>query len=256
MINVMQFIDHRDWPGEPIFAKLWGSRSHNTHFEDSDYDFLLVYQTPNHELLSLRPPPDTVVATTEIDGQKVDYQAYEVDKFVDLLLKGNPNIVECLFTRYEVWQALIFTGIKLQAREFLTEQTVKHYTGYARSQLARLKNGKSLHTSGSEYNTKWAYHVVRLLKDAQRIRVGEPPIVWKDGIERASLMSIREGLYRPEEIAEMAGLMLDTLDAPRTGLAEKNPEDIVEDWLLRVRGFYREANELWDKKHPEEVSPS
>jgi predicted nucleotidyltransferase len=87
-----ELIASRDWPGNIIYAKIWGSHSHNTQLPTSDVDYLLVYAAPRDAILGLFKRPDTV------DGTKPDFQAHEVGKFCELLIKGNPAIVEMLFT--------------------------------------------------------------------------------------------------------------------------------------------------------------
>lgn len=219
---------------QPIFLKVGGSHSHNTAMPESDVDYIGVFKDSNERLLSLRPPRDT------IDRKDPDTTMHEAAKFSRLLLKGNPGIIECLFTeRMYACHGTLWAAIRDQRESFLTVQTVNQYTGYAQSQLRKLKKGTGLHTKGGKYNTKWAYHLIRLTNDAMRIIIGNPPVVWKEGDEREQLLAIRRGDFEPDEIEKLALSSLEFIDkaisSSRNPIPKENDIGIVEDWLKLVR---------------------
>lgn len=225
-------------PGKMIFAKLWGSYSHNTQKPESDKDFLAVYARPPQELLSLHPGPDTL---SQGEGEKPDYQAHEVGKFAQLLAKGNPGVVECLFTNRfytatEEWEELL-----LHKKKFLTQVAVKQYLGYAQGQLRRLlkhAGTAGLHTKGGQYNEKWAYHAIRLMGDCERIARGEEPVVWKEGEERDFLMKVRGGQYAMSSVAKHIERQIEKVDALKPWkIPEHPPFVLLNTWLLWVRGL-------------------
>ena len=223
--------------GRCIFAKVWGSWSHNTQLPESDVDYLAVYQLPTQAILSLVDWPDT------LDGKGPDFQAHEIGKFCRLLLKGNPGIVECLFTERErlwtpEWQELC------ELREiFLNRQTLKSYLGYCDGQLHRLLAGTRLHSKGGGYNTKWAYHLIRLALDAERIAQGQPPVIFKEGEERETLMAIRRGDYSPDQIERMFRDVEARIRLlrPEERLPERADASMLDIWLWRRRQEYMEG---------------
>ncbi len=217
-------------PGVLIFSKVWGSHSHNTALETSDTDYLAVFVSPSRELLGLHPPAESVT------HEKPDIQAHEVGKFCRLLLKGNPGIVEMLFTERLYWGGYHWDKLRKLRKEFLTQDTVNAYLGYCHGQLDRLQKGSRLHTSQGEYNTKWAYHLMRLLGDVDRICQGGEPQVWKSGAERDYLMSIRLGEIPMETIVEEAISKIGELKSGSPwGLKKSYDSEMLNDWLLRVR---------------------
>ena len=219
-----------------IFCKLWGSRSHNTELPSSDWDFLGVYQAPTSSILSLHPPPDTV---DNAEGQKPDFQGHEIKKFCGLLLKGNPGIVEMLFTEKFVWAHEDWLEIKERRKYFLTQTCVRQYLGYAEGQLKKLfaHGGEGgLHTKGGKFSEKWAYHLIRLLWDAHRIAKGGEPVVWKEGEERTLLMAIRTGEMPQGQIEAHARMVLAEIDGMKPWkIREDGDEKFLNDWLLRRR---------------------
>jgi predicted nucleotidyltransferase len=228
-----QFLEKKVFPGKVIFAKVWGSRSHNTNKPDSDWDFSGVYVAPTKEFLGLDRPAETV---QNKEGQeKPDYSFHEVGKFCNLLLTGNPGILEMLFTERlfhstDDWQPLVENR-----HRFLSKSAVNHYVGYAEGQLKRLKSDSYLHTSGGKYNEKWAYHLMRLLIDADRIVSGGEPVVWKVGEEREFLMRIRCGEMTQEEVEREANSHIDKLRNTVSAIREKGDRVFLNDWLVALR---------------------
>jgi predicted nucleotidyltransferase len=235
-VDIQAFLATTQFPGEVVYAKLWGSRSHNTHLPGSDEDFLAVYRAPTNRILSLHPPPDTVDSP---EGQKPDFQAHEVAKFCRLLMKGNPGIVEMLFTEKFDHTTQEWHELREHRNDFLTQTAVRQYLGYAEGQLKKLfaHSGEAgLHTKGGKFSEKWAYHLVRLLGDAKRIAEGGKPVVWKDGEERDLLMQIRTGGMPHAEIERYARSLLAEIDGMKPwGIPEDADESFLEDWLLHLR---------------------
>lgn len=237
-MDVDTFIRTTPFPGKVIYAKLWGSRSHNTALPNSDEDFLAVYRAPSDRILSLHPPPETI---DNPEGQKPDFQAHEIRKFCQLLLKGNPGVVEMLFTEAFDFTTPEWLELREHRRDFLTQTAVKQYLGYAEGQLKKLfaHSGEAgLHTKGGKYSEKWAYHLVRLLGDAKRIVTGGEPIVWKEGEERDLLMRIRTGEMPQAEVERYARGLLAEIDGMEIwGIPEDADESFLESWLLQQRPF-------------------
>lgn len=235
-MDTATFLKTASLPGRVIYAKLWGSRSHNTEMPNSDEDFLAVYRAPTNQVLSLHPPPETV---DNIEGQKPDFQAHEIRKFCQLLLKGNPGIIEMLFTEKFIFATPEWLELKERRNDFLTQTAVRQYLGYAEGQLKKLfaHSGEAgLHTKGGRYSEKWAYHLVRLLGDAKRIATGGEPIVWKEGEERDLLMKIRTGEMPQAEVERHARALLAEIDGMKPwGIPEEADESFLEAWLLNQR---------------------
>jgi len=221
-------------PGHIMFAKVWGSHSHGTAVPESDVDYLGVYIAPNENLLGLDRAPDTLT------GEKPDYQCHEVGKFADLLMKGNPGIVEMLFTDRMFISCEAWDLLAKERRRFLCKRAVAQYLGYCQGQLKKLANGTYLGTKGGDYNTKWAYHMIRLANDARRIAVGDEPKVWKEGAELDELMSIRRGEWSKERVGKHTLGLIHELESLKPWVIPDEPDKMfLNDWLLWSRGLKR-----------------
>lgn len=230
-------------PGEIIFRGLGGSHSYGVATPDSDYDLKFIYVQPTTDFLGLNVPTrDTHDGKIELDGVECDFVAYEVRKFAGLLLKGNPNIIEFLYFPEDLYEAdgdwLKLVGHR---KRFLTQEAIKQYTGYAAGQMKRLQNkleGKkaSLHTTGGEYNTKWAYHMVRLMWEVDLIATGREPQVRWTGPFETKLREVRAGGWTPEEILKWTRQKLDTIDAADVStLPAKGDAEVLDRWVREVR---------------------
>jgi hypothetical protein len=255
-VNLNQFISEKagGFPGKLLFARVCGSYSYNTMLPTSDRDFLAVFVAPTRDVLSIHPPSYTV------DGVKPDFQAHEVGKFCSLLLKGNPGIIECLFTKIVVDD--VFTSasgvpfavapwgeLTAARKQFLSQRVVKQYLGYAMGQMQKLKKGTSLHTKGGKLSEKWSYHIIRLLNDAVKISSGEEPVIWKEGQERELLMAIRNGRISTHEIVNLANSRIRQIeDMLSKGLLPKEgDEKFLNKWLLSIRySFSSPTYSGWD----------
>jgi predicted nucleotidyltransferase len=217
-------------PGKVLLTKVWGSHSHGTELPESDIDFLAVYKWSLRNALSMHPPTETV------DHKGPDWQAHEIGKFCQLLLKGNPATIECLFTDLWCdWNPELL-GLMEIRNEFINATSLKQYLGYARGQLQRLQAGVKLHTGGGKYSEKWAYHLIRVLLDGKRIAHGDPPVVTKYGHELDLLMSIRRGEWLPDRITDYAVFVESEIDAMKPwSIPEAADERKLNEWLYSAR---------------------
>ena len=232
--QLLNFIDGLRLPGRLLFTRIGGSHGLNLATPDSDVDYLGVYAASTWDVLGLRKPTDTLV------NNKPDYQIHEVGKFCNLLMKGNPGVVEMLFADHLTYNHKFWTSLRAFRQDFLTAVAVKQYLGYAQGQLRRLREAKKLRTTGGRYNTKWAYHLMRLVGDALRIARGQEPVVWKtDEVVRGYLLGVRAGKYEQAEIEEAAAVCIAEIDGLKPWpISEVMPYERLNCWLLTVRRVF------------------
>lgn len=237
-MNLDGFLEKFPPPGRVIFAKVWGSRSHNTHLPASDSDFAGVYVLPTGTLLSAKLPQEPGVELTwkqngeEVKSELPDFDFQEVGKFANLLLVGNPSMTEMLFTERMFVAGPEWEELRAIRKSFLTRQSVEQYIGYMRGQLQRLVNTEGrggLHTKGGAYNEKWCYHLLRLAGDAKRIARGEAPVVWKEGEEREFLMRVRRNEFSWQETQGLIERAVQDVLNAKTPAPESKKE--YQQWL-------------------------
>jgi predicted nucleotidyltransferase len=138
------------------------------------------------------------------ERMEYDFDIYNIVHYFNLCMDNNPNIVDSLFTPVNC--VLHCTQIGNLVREnrkmFLHKGSWHKRKGYAFSQLHKISNknpvGKRkeiVETYG--YDVKFAYHVIRLLNNAEQILLEGDLDLTRD---REQLKSIRRGEWKEEDI--------------------------------------------------------
>lgn len=120
-----------------------GSQLYNTALppvngiEQSDIDYGGVYIAPTEMLLGLSENYEP-----QVSDDKHDITYYELGRWVELLMKANPNALESLFIPEDKIVGKVHPAIQLiiDNRDlFLTKEAIKSTSGYAKTQCARAK---------------------------------------------------------------------------------------------------------------------
>lgn len=115
-----------------------GSTLYNTNIEGiSDVDYGGVYIAPTETLLGL---PENY--EPQVSDEKHDTTYYELGRWVELLMKANPNALESLFTPRDKVVGNIHPAIQLiiDNRDlFVTKECFNSLTGYAVSQIKKCR---------------------------------------------------------------------------------------------------------------------
>jgi hypothetical protein len=147
-----------------ILQGIVGSTAYGLAREGSDVDRLGVYTLPPRQLLGLDKGPESIVS------KDPDRTHHELGKFVRLLMKGNPTVMELLWLpEYEVCDYVFGNPLVENRGLFLSQKTVRSaYLGYAGDQLRRAEaRGDGSFTSDTKNRSiKHARHCMRLLEQA------------------------------------------------------------------------------------------
>ena len=119
--------------GIPLFLAISGSHACNLARADSDIDVRGVYQDATTKVLGLRPCADTIEGT---DGT-VDFQCYELKKFLTMLLNHNGNAVRLLLGPLFMYELPTSIDWGELGKRFLTKRLRNYYRGYAIAQQKR-----------------------------------------------------------------------------------------------------------------------
>ena len=114
-----------------------GSTLYNTNIETSDVDYGGVFILPNERLIGL---PDFY--QDQISDEKHDTTYYEFNRWVELLMKANPNALESLFVPTDKVIGDIHPAVQLiidNRDMFLTKECFKSLSGYAYAQIQKCR---------------------------------------------------------------------------------------------------------------------
>lgn len=115
-----------------LFEAISGSRSFGLATENSDTDIRGVYYLPKEDFFGLNYIP-------QISNETNDITYYEIGRFVELLQKNNPNILEilaspedCILQKHPLMDLL-------KPEDFLSKLCKDTFAGYAVSQIKKAK---------------------------------------------------------------------------------------------------------------------
>lgn len=122
-----------------IFLTVHGSRAYGTHRPDSDYDLKGLVIPPREYFMGFMKNPQKVNIITR---EPYDMVLFGLRKFMTLAADCNPNIIEVLFTDPKHhWICTPLADKLLANRRLFLSQKAKHtFSGYAMSQLKRMRN--------------------------------------------------------------------------------------------------------------------
>ncbi|MEV0471588.1 nucleotidyltransferase domain-containing protein [Streptomyces prunicolor] len=210
-----------------IYACVMGSRAFGLATDTSDTDRRGVFLAPTPLFWRFDKPP------THIEGPAEEQFSWELERFCELALRANPNILECLHS--PLVEHIDDTGRELLNLRgaFLSRQVHETFTRYALGQRKKLE--ADLRTHGAP-RWKHAMHLLRLLMSARdTLRTGTLTI--DVGDQREPLLSVKRGeLPWPEVESWMTRLATETDEAAtHTPLPAEPDRRRVEDFLIGVR---------------------
>jgi predicted nucleotidyltransferase len=118
-----------------IYKCLAGSHAYGTNIESSDIDTRGLFIAPPSVSIGC------MYTMEQFIDPDIDEQLFELKKFTRLAAECNPNIIELLFTDEKNIQFIdpIFKIYREQAPLFLSKKAKHTFSGYAMSQLKRIK---------------------------------------------------------------------------------------------------------------------
>ncbi|AYN01890.1 DNA polymerase beta superfamily protein [Chryseobacterium sp. 3008163] len=115
-----------------LLESISGSRSFGLATENSDTDIRGVYYLPKEDFFGLNYIP-------QISNETNDISYYEIGRFVELLQKNNPNILEILASPEDCIQHKNPLMDLLKPEDFLSKLCKDTFAGYAISQIKKAK---------------------------------------------------------------------------------------------------------------------
>jgi len=147
----------------------------------------------------------------DVGSEKVyDLTIYNITKYITLCMDNNPNMIDSLFTPQECVLHITKVGqmVRDKRKMFLHKGSWVKFRGYAYSQLHKMASKTPQNGSNRDklrkqfgFDVKFAYHVVRLLDEAEQILL-EGDIDLRRN--REQLKAIRRGDMTEQEIREWA----------------------------------------------------
>ncbi|MDB6067990.1 MAG: hypothetical protein JWR26_4198 [Pedosphaera sp.] len=210
-----------------IYRCVVGSRAYGLENDESDTDLRGIYLAPAELQWSLFGAPE------QFEDNATQSCYWELQKFIIMALKANPNILECLYS--PLVEKVTPLGEELLAlrERFLSQMIFQTFNGYALSQFKKIEQDIRNH---GEVRWKHAMHLLRLLlTGAATLREGRVPV--RVETHRDRLLAVKRGeIPWPEVDAWRQELHHDFETAlSTTKLPERPDYEKANEFLVKAR---------------------
>jgi uncharacterized protein len=210
-----------------IYRCVVGSRAYGLDTEASDTDRRGIYLPPAELHWSLQGVPE------QLENPSAQECYWELKKFLDLALRANPNVLECLYTPLIEHKTPLADELLSMRKAFLSRLAYQTFNGYVLSQFKKLE--QDLRAKG-EIRWKHVMHMIRLLLSGiALLRDGELPV--DVGPHRERLLAIRAGAMPWAEVESWRqSLHRDFDEAYRTTVLPARPDyEAANRFLIKAR---------------------
>jgi predicted nucleotidyltransferase len=210
-----------------IFRCVIGSRAYGLDDEQSDTDYRGIYLPTADRHWSLFGVPEQL----ECDETQEAY--WELQKFIVLALKANPNVLECLWSPLVEVATPLASELLAMRSIFLSKLVYQTFNGYVVSQFKKMQS--DIRNQGT---VKWKHvmHLIRLLiTGTETLRTGIVPVRVSE--HREQLLAIKRGEVSWDETEKWRKTLQQHLeDAFRTTTLPERPDyEQANAFLIRAR---------------------
>jgi uncharacterized protein len=210
-----------------IYRCVAGSRAYGLETEESDTDLRGVYLAPADLEWSLFGTPE------QFEDSGGQWTLWELQKFLVMALRANPNILECLYSPLVEKVTAIGEELLALRDRFLSQMIFQTFNGYAMSQFKKIEQDRR---ARGEVRWKHAMHLLRLLwTGAAALREGRVPV--RVEVHRERLLAVKRGEVPWEEVNAWRLQLHGDFDRAltETTLPERPDYEAANRFLIRAR---------------------
>ena len=167
--NLINFIEQKSPGAIPLLIVIRGSHAYGTNIETSDTDYSGIFVQSEDDILGNK-------YIEQINDDKNDTVIYEVRRFLELVSKNNPTVLELLNTPEDciLYKDPNFDIILENRNKFITKICANSFGGYAKMQIQKAK--------GQNKKQNWEKDKVtrKEVLDFVYVIEGETSIPWKE----------------------------------------------------------------------------
>jgi len=210
-----------------IYRCVVGSRAYGLDGVESDTDRRGIYLPPAELHWSLYGVPE------QLENEATQEAYWELQKFIVLALKANPNVLECLYTPLVETRTPLADELLEMRSVFLSRLVYQTYNGYVMSQFKKMQ--ADLRNQGQ---VKWKHvmHLLRLLLSGIMVlREGYVPV--RVDRHREQLLSIKRGEILWNEVEQWRLSLHREFDAAleQTKLPDRPDYERANAFLIKAR---------------------
>lgn len=210
-----------------IYRCVVGSRAFGLGTEESDTDRRGIYLPPADLQWSLYGVPE------QLENEETQEAYWELQKFLIMAFKANPNILECLYTPIVEFVTPLAQELLDMREAFLSKVVYQTFNGYVMSQFKRMQ--ADLRNQG-KVKPKHVMHLIRLLLSGIHVlREGTVPV--DVGEHRNELLAIKNNEMPWDDIEAWRMRLHAEFDRAfeQTSLPERPDYERVNEFLVKAR---------------------
>ncbi len=204
-----------------------GSRAYGLETEESDTDRRGVYLPTARQHWSLCGVPE------QLENEETQEVYWELQKFITLALKANPNVLECLYSPLVEYKTGLGAELLSIRERFLSQLVFQTFSGYVASQFKKMQADIRNHG-----NVKWKHvmHLIRLLISGTNI-LNKAEVAVDVGEHRSVLLQIRSGEMPFEQADQLRSHWQNEFEAAFkvTPLPKRPDYERAGEFLVRAR---------------------
>ena len=210
-----------------IYRCVVGSRAYGLDDADSDTDRRGIYLPPAELHWSLYGVPE------QLENEATQEAYWEIQKFIVLALKANPNVLECLYTPLVETKTPLAEELLQMRSLFLSRLVYQTYNGYVMSQFKKMQ--ADIRNQGQ---VKWKHvmHLIRLLLSGIVVlREGYVPV--RVDQHRDQLLAVKRGEIPWSEVEQWRLSLHRDFEAAfeSTKLADRPDYERANAFLVKAR---------------------
>lgn len=212
-----------------------GSQAYGLAGDESDVDRRGIYLPPADLHWSLYGVPEQL----ENDAAQEAY--WEIQKFLVMALKANPNVLECLYTPLVELATPLARELLDMRAAFLSRLVYQTYNGYVASQFKKMQADLRNH---GQVKWKHVMHLIRLLISGIGV-LRDGAVTVRVGGHRDQLLAVKRGEVPWEETEKWRLSLHDEFDRALAGTALPDRPDYerANAFLVKARRL-AQAEEL------------
>lgn len=210
-----------------IFRCVIGSRAYGLDDEESDTDYRGIFLPTADLHWSLYGVPE------QVECHETQEHYWELQRFLVLALKANPNVLECLYSPLVEKVTPLATELLAMRSIFLSRLVYQTYNGYVLSQFNKMQADLRNH---GEVKQKHVMHLIRLLISGINVlRHGLVPVRVEE--HREQLLAIKRGQLPWEETERWRLSLHQEFDQAlsETTLPDRPDYERANDFLIKAR---------------------
>jgi predicted nucleotidyltransferase len=210
-----------------IYRCIIGSQAYGLASEQSDIDRRGIYLPPGERHWSLFGVPE------QLENHATQEAYWELQKFLVLALKANPNVLECLYSPLVEQATPLARELLAMRTSFLSRMVYQTYNGYVMSQFKKMQADIRNH---GQVKWKHVMHLLRLLlSGVEVLRHGHVPV--HVGEHRDQLLAIRRGDVAWGDVEQWRKHLHAEFNSAyeQTSLPQRPDYERVNDFLVMAR---------------------